>query len=169
MTTKKSTPAVKRSRGRSDDDGARKIAFGNEWSRVIGATDTEVAEAQGQLGVTFPEDLKSLLLECGGGRPKNDYYQSRENNIEVSLGYIFPARDGRVKGIVSVCAIYRKAHQLAPTLIPFAYDTGHANLMCLDLMSGEVVYWLHDDPKDPVSKVAPTLKHFLRGLKPSPF
>src|ERR1700722_8884600 len=154
MRTKRGKPAAKRSRV---DDGDRKIAFGNEWSRVIGATEADAAEAQSQLGVTFPEDLKSLLLECGGGRPRNDYYQSRENDIEVSVGYILPARDGRVGGIASECASYRKMHQLSPTLIPFAYDTGNANLMCLDLASGEIVYWLHDDPSHRVRKVAPTL------------
>jgi len=155
-----------RSAGKDED---RKIAFGNEWRRVIGATEAEVAEAEKQLGVTFPEDLKSLLISCGGGRPRNDYYCSRQNNIEVSVGYVLPARDGRVKGIVSECLSYRRTHQLSPTLIPFAYDTGNANLLCLELKSGEIVYWLHDDPSDRVRKIVPTLKEFLSGLKPAPF
>ena len=151
------------------NDANRKIAFGNEWRRVIGATEAEVANAESQLGVTFPDDLKSLLIICGGGRPKNDYCDSRKNNIEVSVGYVLPAREGRVRGIVSECQSYRKAHQLSPTLILFAYDTGNANLMCLDLASGEVVYWLHDDPSDRGRRVAPTLKEFLSGLKLAPF
>jgi hypothetical protein len=160
------TPRKSKSAGRAED---RKSAFGNEWRRVIGGTDAEVTEAERRLGVTFPDDLKSLLITCGGGRPQNDYYHSRQNNIEVSVGYVLPARDGRVRGIVSECLSYRKTHQLSPTLLPFAYDTGNANPMCLDLASGEVVYWLHDDPSDRVRKVAPTLKEFLSGLKPSPF
>ena len=110
-----------------------------------------------------------MLQTCGGGRPKNDYYDSCQNDIEVSVGYVLPAREGRVKGIVSECLTYRQVHQLSPTLIPFAYDTGNANLMCLDLGTKEVVYWLHDDPSERVRTVAPTLKEFLSGLKASPF
>jgi len=169
MTTKKAKPAAKGSRGRSNAGEDRKIAFGNEWSRVIDATEADAAQAASQLGVAFPEDLSALLIECGGGRPKKNYYRSRKNNIEVSVGYVLPVRDGRVKGVASECTSYRKTHQLPLTLIPFAYDTGNANLMCLDLSSGEVVYWLHDDPSDRVRKVAPTLKEFLSGLEPSPF
>ena len=85
--------------------------------------------------------------------------------FELGIGYVLPAHDKKlVSGFASTVALYRAKQHLPREVLPFALDSGHANLICLRLPRRDVVYWLHDDPDEPVRYVAPSLKAFLKGL-----
>jgi hypothetical protein len=169
-SAKPSNPTRARAHKTGAKAGETVIAFGNEWRAVTPASDDDVTSAEKALSITFPAELRALLRDCSGGRPKKNYFLSRENNIEVGVGYVIPVLDqSRVRGLVSTCVTYRRTQALSPTLLPFAYDTGHANLVCLDTSTGAVVYWVHDDSAQRIRKVAPSAGAFLSGLMRPPF
>ena len=162
-------PAPKKKAATNEKESATD-AYGNTWSRIIRATPKQLAAASAALGVQIPKDLAELLTRFGGGKPVRNYYANREYGIEVSVGYLLPFADkGKVSGLATTCLSYRKAQQLSQDLVPFALDSGHANLLCLRLPKADVVYWLHDDSEDRVRKVAPSLENFLAGLSEAPF
>lgn len=103
-------------------------------------------------------------------RRKIFYDGERSDVLELALGYVIPLREfKKERPLAHVTGLYRKSYGLPANLIPFAYDLGHANLMCLSMTDGCVYYWLHDDPDDAVKLVADSLEAFLSGLGPSPF
>jgi hypothetical protein len=146
-------------------------AYGNTWEDVFPGTKQDVKAAERALGVAFPKELAELFMTCGGGLPENDYYYDSKYDLEISMGYVFPLKDQKdIQSVVSQCELFRKVHDLSKSLIPFAYDSGNANLMCLDLVSGKVVYFLHDEePEDAIQIVSSSLIRFLKGLRECPF
>jgi len=145
-------------------------AYGNTWVGVAPAGRRDVEAAEAALGLTLPAELAELMMTLGAGRPAKSYYFSRDNDIEIELGYVIPLlAQPRIGDLVQECETYRRVHGLAPELIPFALDSGHANLLCLRLPAGDVVYWLHDEPERRVRTVAPSLVALLQGLTEPPY
>jgi hypothetical protein len=166
---------------KSPKKGARKVqpdgvastidAYGNTWTNVDSAEVQDLRDAERRLGTKFPVPLAELLLKCGGGRPmKNFFNDPRSDVFELGIGFVVSLRDRpRQKGLASLCQTYRTRQSLDPDLIPFAFDTGNANLICLRLPDHDIVYWVHDEPGQPVRRVARSLDDFLRGLGDCPF
>ena len=143
---------------------------GNTWVGVAPASQRDVEAAEAALGLTLPAELAELMMTLGAGRPTRSYYFSRANDIEIELGYVIPlVAQPKIGDLVKECEIHRRVHGLAPELIPFALDSGHANLICLRLPATDVVYWLHDEPEGRVRPVAPSLAALLEGLTEPPY
>jgi hypothetical protein len=149
--------------------GATVEAYGNEWTDCAPADDEDVAAASKALGLKIPHQAAKLFKTCAGGRPKRNFHDG--DTGEIVIGYVLPLRKvGRREDLVTTC---RRLRQFQKTfrdhLLPFAYDNGNANLLCIDTKTDEVVYWLHDNHDHPVRSAAPSLNEFLSGLSPAPF
>lgn len=146
-------------------------AYGNTWVDPVSATAADLQAQQSELNVVLPRNLGTFLCLCGGGSSQKNFYDGERSDVlELALGYVIPLREfKKERPLAHVTGLYRKSHGLPANLIPFAYDLGHANLMCLSMTDGCVYYWLHDDPDDAVKFVADSLEAFLSGLGPSPF
>jgi len=151
--------------------GAVVTAYGNTWSGVAPGSDDDVRAVEKALGVAVGAELAAFLMTCGGGRPERAYFEGPDSQVmDLGIGYVLPLRDASRKGgLVTECTAFRDASDMDPDLIPIALDTGHANPICVRVSTGEVVYWLHDDPDDRVRRVAPSLAALLRGLGECPF
>ncbi|MCP3059704.1 SMI1/KNR4 family protein [Myxococcus sp. K38C18041901] len=146
-------------------------AFGNTWSDCVPVLAEDIASTEAAVGLKMPAELAKLFEGYAGGSPEWSFYESEENDIEVSIGYIIPLQqEGMRDALATVHQRIRKHQPTYPRdVFPFAYDNGHANLLCVKVETGEVVYWLHDDVDEPVRVVAGTLQEFLSGLAEPPF
>lgn len=145
-------------------------AYGIEWRNVKPASPNDIASIEDKLKVTLPENLKELFKTCAGGYPSKNFYYIRDAKREASIGYILPVKED--KKISDVLTTYRNLHNIfdfPDDLIPFALDYGHANPLCLDIKTGEVIYWLTDVPSNQMVKVSKSLEVFLEGLSEDPF
>jgi hypothetical protein len=168
--SQKSAP-TKSGQGKTADKGNTVVsAYGNTWENVTPGTLADVQVVEEQIGVSLAPDLAEFLMKCGGGRPAKNFFESRGDHLELGVGYVLPLREHPKKGgVASDCLRYRKHQSLDPSLVPFALDRGNANLICMRLPGGDIVYWLHDDPDDRIRKVAPSLNDFLTGLEETPY
>ncbi|WP_426735814.1 SMI1/KNR4 family protein [Myxococcus faecalis] len=146
-------------------------AFGNTWSDCVPALARDIESTESAVGLKMPAELAKLFEACAGGSPERDFYESQEHNIEVSVGYVIPLQKAGMRDALTT--VHQRIRKHQPTypgdVFPFAYDNGHANLLCVKVKTGEVVYWVHDDADEPVRVVATTLQKFLSGLAEPPF
>ena len=145
-------------------------AYGQRWKGVSEATTEDVEKLEAVVGAKLPAELKDFMRTCSGGIPEKDFYESDESDAEIGIGYVLPLREDRKRmSATAEIELYRDKQALPRELVPFAYDRGHANLICLRLKENDIVYWLHDDDKKPIRYVAPSLTEFLKGLGECPF
>jgi hypothetical protein len=146
-------------------------AYGNTWQGIENAKAQDIKAVEQQLALVFPASLVEFLLNCSGGRPAKNFFDDAKSEVfELGIGYVLPIRDRpRQRGLAGTCLVCRTAQSLDPNLIPFAFDIGNANLICLRLPRQDIVYWVHDELAQPVRRVAESLERFLRGLGQCPF
>jgi len=144
-------------------------AHENQWQRCLPLSAATLSAVEKQMGVSLPTDLKALVLSCNGGKPAKTYFVN--DRIEVEIGSLLPIRPpASHKGSSFEHARERLVKAGLPsTLLPFAYDNGNAGIFCLDVKSGAVVYWVHDDPDDPLKYVTASLTDFLSKLSVPPY
>jgi len=146
------------------------FAYDNNWSACTPASEGDIAKIEKALSVKLPKELKTLLMTCAGGRPKNNFYQNDEYDIEVGLAQILPVKnEAKRDTVLEVHKQLTDVLELPDGLIPFAEDTGHANAFCVNIKSGKVVYWLHDEPDRRAREVCGSLKAFISGLTECPY
>jgi len=166
----KRTPAKKprASPGSGAQDGVVD-EWGNQWNRCMPLSEETLSEVETQLRINIPADLRKLFLSCNGGRPEKTYFGTRQ--IEVGIGSVLPIRPPASHKGSSFEATYQRMNRsgLPSKLLPFAYDTGNAGIFCLDAESGEIVYWVHNDPEYPIKKVTTSLTNFLSNLDLPPY
>ena len=169
MAERKKTPAAERPAGKKAPPKKAPPpqppveAYGNVWRGCLPLTEEQLVAAERELGVSVPGDLRALFLRCNGGRPERQHYASAR--ILVDLGWVLPVGQPPVPRRESFETVVRRAakYALPPSTVPFAFDTGNAGVFCVDA-SGRVVYWVHDEPEDPIKDVAPSLNEFLTHL-----
>lgn len=144
-------------------------AFANSWVDVQHITAEDIHEAEQSAGVELPQVLRSLLMQCAGGRPAKNYLYSESADMEVSIAYVLPVCAAKKRQDFSAELVQLSRAGLPSQLLPFAIDSGHANYFCLDVVSGAVVYWLHDEPDVPIKQVAADLLQFLSLLATPPY
>jgi len=154
---------------------ARKVAtkveaYGNTWTGVVEGTIAQVRAAEAALGVKIPDGLSKLLQSCGCGEPARGFYYSKRFKVEVGVGHIVPLVDQpKINGIVAEASVRRRVIGLPDHFIPFALDNGNSDVLCVDLKTEKIVYWLHDEEPDERGQVvAGSLADFLSGLEESP-
>ena len=163
---KKKTPKVVAARSSSVVE-----AYGNSWSGTSETVAQDISAIEQALGVIIPSNLRKFLLSCAGRQPTKNFFDNPESEVfELGMGTVLPLRDhARQKGLAATCLLLRTAQALPRELIPFARDTGNANVICLRLPAQDIVYWLHDDKDEPIRRVAKSLGEFLSGLGECPF
>lgn len=182
MATKKKTPGRKAKSTASPEgitdaspkpkprkvQGSTVEAYGNTWTHVVPSTTDDLHRAQHDVGVLLPADLAELLQRCGGGHPMHDFFEGIDT--EISIGYLLPLADHpKLGSLSSRVHTSRQVQGLPLDYVPFAVDAGHANVLCLHLPTGKIIYWLHDDQQAPLRHIAPSLATFLSGLEEAPF
>jgi len=138
---------------------------GNDWTECQPLTADDLQRFESTQNVQIPEPLKELLSKCNGGFPTNPVFANKR--IEVEIGRLLPITPPptfKGESLEAVLEIVRSA-KISEALFPFAYDNGNAGIFCVSLLSGEVIYWVHDEPEDPLKKVAPSLEVFLAELE----
>lgn len=166
----KRTPAKKpkASPGRAAQYYSVVDEWGNQWNRCLPLSEETLSEVETQLRITIPADLRKLFLSYNGGKPEKTYFGTRQ--VEVGIGSVLPIRPATHNGSSFEANYLRMSRSGLPSkLLPFAYDTGNAGIFCLDAESGEIVYWVHDDPQYPMKKVTPSLTKFLSNLDLPPY
>jgi hypothetical protein len=158
----RSTPSTTATNGVVD-------AYGNRWRGCLPISEEVLSDVEKQLQLSIPRELRTHLLNCNGGEPEKSYFT--DGRIEVGLGSLFPIRPPKSYKGRSFEATYERVVKsaLPSKLLPFGTDNGNSGIYCLDMVSGEVVYWVHDEPEDPIKKVSKTLKAFLTNLKVPPY
>lgn len=142
------------------------VMYGNNWKNVEGISQTEVDNLEKNVQLKLPNELKEVIKNCSGSRPSQDFYEGA--NIEVSIGYILPVKPDKKRGDVLRC--YNRlieTYSFPEHIFPFATDKGHANFICLDLKSKEVVYCLTDVKNNNVRILASDIMSFIYGLSDS--
>jgi hypothetical protein len=170
-STKTSAGSSARTKHRSQPLGETVEAYGQGWSGAVGGTEEDVKTAEAALGVRIPKDVAELLRTCGAGRPAKPFYFNAQYQREAHLGWIIPLKDlPNRRGLVTQCMVQRQVHHLPTELIPFAMDNGNSDIYCVNAVSGEIIYWIHDTPDDDRAlRVAPSLSQFLTALTDPPY
>jgi hypothetical protein len=173
MPAKKSAPKSPKKAARkpsSKKNPETVSAYGNRWSRVVGASEEDLNAAEAALGIRMGDELRALFRTCAGGYPENSYYYNDQYDREVGVGWIMPLTDiPKHRGLIWQCEIQRKVHELPRELIPFAMDTGNSDIFCVNTVTNEVVYWVHDTAHERGSAVAANLTEFLTNLTEPPY
>lgn len=86
------------------------------------------------------EDVKNFFTKNNGGIPKRQIFKFKGKPYEVRCFLSF--NDGEYNSIKLPLASFQK--ETNGKMFPLAKDSGD-NYYCLDLETGEVSYWSHDD------------------------
>jgi hypothetical protein len=105
------------------------------------AKETDLAALEAGLRSAFPADYRQFLLQENGGRLLQEYEFAVPGIGSVPLVDLFGVAVGGRKDIQFQAK--RMAHMLPPNTIPVGSDPG-GNLVCVDLLSGQVLFWSHE-------------------------
>lgn len=127
-------------------------AYYNEWLNVLLIPETDFKKSVAKIGIELPNELEEFLMKCNGGYPQNNTYFGY---YEVSVGNILCVGDKPTNKMLTLEEVYdcikEKQADVLEELIPFASDTGNANLFCYHIKSGAVVYLLNDGETKTIS------------------
>lgn len=127
------------------------------------ATDAEVAAAEETLGVRFPADYLAVARAHQGAGPVPQRVDL-PNGFVVGVDYLLPFSDSAgIHGIVA--RRFPLEDVIAPTVIPFAEDTG-GDLFCFDFgksaSNPPVGFWSTDTG---LVELAPDFTSFVASLR----
>lgn len=94
---------------------------------------------EAELGITLPEDYKSLIGPVNGGALKDTCLMLPQLGC-VPYSRNVPLHRGAEAGIFDLIGVFNEG---AVTLFPFA-EVGSGDYFCFDLVQGIVVLWLHE-------------------------
>jgi hypothetical protein len=168
---KKSGAAKRPSRAKKAAPQQREVveAYDNQWVGCLPLSEAEFSATEKELGLSIRRELRALFLRCNGGRPKKSYYES--SRIMVQLGRVLPVQRPDTPRREWLGSVVERAarYGLPKSTIPFGFDNGEAGVFCVDAKTGRVVYWVHDEPEDPIKDVAASLDEFLSSLVEPPY
>jgi hypothetical protein len=133
-------------------------------------TSQQIAAAQRQLGMNFPEEYSDFLAAQNGGQPRPNHFAIPKLNDESSVHWFFSIHDGEHNNLAKWIASMRG--RIPDELIPIAIDPG-GNLICLGIVgvrTGQVFYWDHEREGEKASyrnvyPLASSLRGFLDALQ----
>lgn len=127
----------------------------NEWKYVKVLKDTlSIEKFESEHGISFPKDLKDILLKYNGGRPPRRYFDvGSEKDKEFKTLLSFNESD-----IETIYKCY-PLDSADKTLIPFASDPAGNYFVLKD---NAVCLWNHETDKTVF--LAPTFTEFLQML-----
>jgi cell wall assembly regulator SMI1 len=147
----------------------RKLTW--RWS-LPPADVSQLVEIERELGIEFPDDFRSLVLERHGGRPSSQCVDFEDRREVVFLSLLALDRNDAKK--MSILDAVRALEDRLPNgVVPFGAHPG-GDFFCFDYRSGEptVCYWDHEiaavDPSAAVTPVAASFGEFLRMLYSCP-
>ena len=162
-TKKSKVPPAQKSKDTFIDE------WGNQWHKCIPLSDKQLLDVERNLRVSIPRELKTLLLSCNGGRADKSYFC--DGRIEVEIGPLLPIEPPASYKGESLEEVYEwlLKYECSSKILPFAYDIGNAGIFCFDTRSGEIVYWVQDEPEEPIKKIATSIKDFFSNLGYPPY
>ena len=127
----------------------------NEWKYVKTLKDvSSIEKFESEHGISFPKDLKDILLKYNGGRPPRRYFDvGSEKDKEFKTLLSFNESD-----IETIYKCY-PLDSADKTLIPFASDPAGNYFVLKD---NAVCLWNHETDKTVF--LAPTFTEFLQML-----
>lgn len=127
----------------------------NEWKYVKTLKDvSSIDKFESEHGISFPKDLKDILLKYNGGRPPRKYFDvGSEKDKEFKTLLSFNESD-----IETIYKCY-PLDSADKTLIPFASDPAGNYFVLKD---NAVCLWNHETDKTVF--LAPTFTEFLQML-----
>lgn len=110
-----------------------------KWNYKIDLVDKAVfAEIEKERGIVIPEELKNIIVEGNAATPEK--YKFTVGSTERVLGAILSFN----KGEKDTDTVFTALEVIEDkNLLPFAIDS-FGNYICLELKSGEVVFWDHE-------------------------
>lgn len=113
-----------------------------KWKRIKPLeSDTALKAFQDAKGIVIPENLKELIIDVNGGRPDKKTFkdgQGRTYQMTRLLSY----NENDIDTIYKVADYFIRT--FSSKILPFATEAS-GDYFCVDLTSGEVVYWNHED------------------------
>lgn len=171
MTSQKKRKATKKSKASpaQKSKGTFIDEWENQWHECLPLSDKQLLDVERNLRVSIPRELKTLLLGCNGGLPDKSYFC--DGRIEVEIGSLLPIEPPASYEGESLEEVYEwfLKNGYSSEILPFAYDIGNAGIFCLDTRSGEIVYWVQDEPEESIKKVATSITDFFSNLGYPPY
>ena len=127
------------------------------WKYKIDVADAAVfAEVEKERGITFPEELKALILEANAATPSKHLFMV--GTAERVLGAVlsFNHNESDTDSIFTALNAVEERN-----LLPFAIDP-FGNYICYTLKDGQIVFWDHET--DGVTSTGLGLQTFLASL-----
>lgn len=128
-----------------------------EWKYKIEVANTDVfAEIEKERKVSFPNELKKLIIEANASTPTK--YNFMVGNTEKVLGAIlsFNRNESDTDSVFTALNAITDIN-----LMPFGIDP-FGNYICYSLQDKKVVFWDHET--DSISSVSDSLSAFLDSL-----
>lgn len=125
--------------------------------------DEDIARAERQLKVQFPEQYRTFLKRYNGGRPVPDGFPegSRARNSTLQVFYRI---EERPRNLVEQVKELREIGRISLEYLPIANDD-FDNIICLMVTgpdAGKVYFWEHESADDAAFlELAPDLDRFL--------
>ena len=143
--------------GEAGQSADKEADMGIAWKYKIDLVDKNVfSEIEKSRGIMIPSELKELIIEGNGATPEK--YNFMVGNVERVLGAILSFN----KNEQDTDTVYTALKAIEnKNLFPFAIDP-FGNYICLDLSSGEIVFWNHETGV--VDSTGKQLNAFFEGL-----
>jgi len=139
-----------------------KIAKGG---RSTVASLAELDKLEEKIGAALPASYRHFISEANGGHPELDTFYGSEGSQWGVNNFFFAGDDSSVESLV--WNYDNRPFDSSSKFLPIARGGG-GDLFCLDLVSGQIVIWLHDTQGDSVRLVAENFEAFIDGLKENP-
>ncbi len=127
------------------------------WKYKIDVADESVfAVVEKERGITFPVDLKALILEANAATPSKHLFMA--GAVEHVLGAVlsFNRNEPDTDSVFTALNAVEDRN-----LLPFAIDP-FGNYLCYALQDGRIVFWDHET--DGVTSTGLGLQAFLESL-----
>lgn len=136
-------------------------------------TDTELANAERQLGATLPTEYKDFLLAHNGGYPDPGSFSFDDGKEEGHISWFLAIHDGEISNLLLTAEIIKG--RIPKDMLAIAYDD-FGNWILLGMSGprlGKIFFWDHDqeeanagaDLEAPMRFIADSLDALLKSLR----
>jgi hypothetical protein len=110
---------------------------------IAPASDEEVDQLEGRVGLKFPSGLRRLFSTANGGRPTPSVF--RDGEIDTDVSECLALRDGRGSALWTYELFVLSKRLVPSTFFPFAVDSG-GDCFFVDCSSAaaSVFLYVHD-------------------------
>lgn len=136
-----------------------------EWDEGREVSIEEFYEVESKLGITFPDDYKTVVVKNDGGLPSLPALDFAKFKEKVFVGLIpLSKSNDYAEPIISYMSSFDE--ELPKGIIPFGEDP-FGNLYCFDYRSNSqptIAYWNHEDEMNANNQFTYVAKNFSEFL-----